>query len=94
LVVADREQLEAWIAATQRTRRRLGYALAPAAIVALAVMMWSRALGALLLVSVAIVGTFGFWITGGHITEWETKMRTPEKPPELNQYGRRRRERD
>ena len=92
--VADREQLEAWIAQSRRTQQRLRYALVPAALAALAVLMWSRPLGALCLVSVAIVATFGFWITGGHITEWETKIRNPPKPPELNQYGRRRRERD
>ncbi|HET9991293.1 MAG TPA: hypothetical protein VFQ65_22335 [Kofleriaceae bacterium] len=92
--MADRAQLEAWIAATQRTRKRLAYGLVPAAFAALVVMMWSRPLGGLLLVSVVIVGTFGFWITGGHITEWETKIQNPPKPPELNQYGRRRRERD
>lgn len=93
-MTADREQLEAWIAKTQQTRKRLGYGLVPAAFVALMVLVWSRPLGALLLVSVAIVGTFGFWITGGHITEWENKIANPPKPPELNQHGRRRRERD
>ena len=93
-MTADREQLEAWIAKTQQTRKRLAYGLVPGAFVALMVLVWSRPLGGLMLVSGAIVGTFGFWITGRQITEWENKIANPPKPPELNQYGRRRRERD
>ncbi|MEO6772487.1 MAG: hypothetical protein ABI467_05620 [Kofleriaceae bacterium] len=90
----DREQLERWIAESERTRRRLGYGLVPAAIGALVVMVWARPFGALLLLSVGIVGMFGFWITGGHISEWETKLEAPPKPRSLNQHGRTRREPD
>lgn len=91
---ADREQLEAWISKTKRTQRRLTFGLVPALIAAFAVLTFSRALGGLVIVSLLIIAVFGFWITGGHITDWETKLRAPEKKPELNQHGRSRRERD
>lgn len=91
---ADREQLEAWIAKTKRTQRRLTIGLVPAAIAAFALLAFSRALGGLVIVSLLIIGVFGFWITGGHITDWENKLRAPAKKPELNQHGRSRRERD
>jgi hypothetical protein len=91
---ADREQLETWIAKTRRTQRRLALGLVPAGIAAMALLAYSRALGGLALVSLAIIATFGFWITGGHITDWETKLSAPAQKPELNMHGRSRRERD
>jgi len=93
-MAADREQLETWIAQTKRTQRRLAIGLVPAGIVAIVLLTYSRALGGLVLVSLAIIATFGFWITGGHITDWETKINAPAKKPELNIHGRSRRERD
>lgn len=93
-MAADREQLEAWIAKTKQTQRRLTIGLVPAGIVAVGLLAVSKPLGGLALVSLVIVATFGFWITGGHITDWENQIKAPPKKPELNQHGRSRRERD
>jgi hypothetical protein len=93
-MAADREQLETWIATTKRTQRRLAIGMVPAGIAAIVLLAYSRPLGGLALVSLVIVATFGFWITGGHITDWETQIHKPPIKPELNQHGRSRRERD
>jgi hypothetical protein len=92
--VTDRAQLEAWIAKSQTTQRRLKLGLLPAAIAAVVVTVYSHALGGLIIVSLAIVAVFGFWITGGHITDWENQIQKVSKPPEKNSHGRLRRERD
>lgn len=90
----DRAQLEAWIAATRTTQRRLKVFLVVACLGAIAVFMFSHALGGLAFVSIAIVAVFGFWITGGHITDWENRINVVDRPPEINSSGRLRRERD
>ena len=90
----DRAQLEAWIAASRTTQRRLKIFLVVACIGAVVVSVFSHALGALVFVSIAIVAVFGFWITGGHITDWENKINAVDRPPEINASGRLRRERD
>jgi hypothetical protein len=93
--MADRAQLEAWIAETRLTQRRLKLGLIPAVVAAIAVTVWSHPLGALVLVSIAIVAVFGFWITSSHITGWEgEQQRLDRPPPTLTKDGRLRRERD
>lgn len=91
----DRAQLEAWIAQSRRTQKRLKTALVPAVLAAFVVMMWSRPLGALVLVSVGIVAVFGFWITASHMVGWHGEIeRIDRPPPTLTKDGRLRRERD
>lgn len=93
--MAERAQLEAWIAQSRRTQKWLKAALVPAVIAAFAVMMWSRPLGALVLVSVGIVAVFGFWITSSHVVGWHGEIERIDRPPqELTKDGRLRRERD
>jgi hypothetical protein len=93
-VGTDRAQLEAWIAASRTTQRRLKIFLVVACIGAVVVSVFSHALGALVFVSIAIVAVFGFWITGGHITDWEHRIHAVEQPPKKTASGRLRRERD
>ena len=90
----DRAQLEAWIAESRTTQRRLKLFLVPACLAAVVVSMFSHALGALVFVSIAIVAVFGFWITNSHITDWETRKNQVDRPPEKTASGRLRRERD
>ena len=93
--MADRAQLEAWIAASQRTQQTLKVGLLPAVVAAIAVLIWSRPLGGLVLVSIAIVAIFGFWITSSHIADWSGQVhRIDEPPPPKTRDGRVRRERD
>ena len=93
--MADRSQLEAWIAKSQRTQTKLKLALIPGVIGAFVVMMWSRPLGGLVLVSDAIVAIFGFWITSSHVVGWNNDIRRLDAPPpERTKDGRLRRQRD
>jgi uncharacterized membrane protein YhhN len=90
--MADRQQLEAWIAATERTRRRLRTALIPAGLVALALLLWSRPAGGLGLTIVAIVAMFGNWITTSHITDWSARIVELEHPKPRGAVLRRERD--
>jgi hypothetical protein len=88
-VAADRAQLEAWIAATHRTQQRLRTALIPAGAVALALLLWSRLVGVGACALVGLVALFGFWITSGHITEWEQQIAALDKPRHVGPVTRR-----
>jgi hypothetical protein len=90
IAMSDRQQLEAWIANTRRTQRKLGIALIPAGVVAIAVVLFSRPAGFLALLSVAIVGVFGFWITSSHILDWSTKLDELDKPRPVGRAIKRR----
>ena len=93
--MADRAQLEAWIAETRRTQQKLKVGLIPAFVAGIGVTVWSRPLGALVIVSIGIVAVFGFWITSSHITGWlNDQQRLDRPPPALTKDGRLRRERD
>lgn len=95
--MVDRATYERWIASSVRTQERLKHALLPLAAIAIVLgLVTSRLAGAIALVSVAMVGLFGFWITTSHITDWEAKLRELEHPPEPQRTpaGRLRRERD
>ena len=78
--MADRAQLEAWIAATQRTQQRLRVALIPAGVVALALLVWSRPVGGAACATVGLFALFGFWITSSHIQDWEQQIGELGKP--------------
>jgi hypothetical protein len=78
-----REELERWIAGTRRTQQRLKVILPIAAAVALALCFVNRFAGGMAIATVALVALSGFWITGGHIADWEEKLYKldhPEKP--------------
>ncbi|MEO8843432.1 MAG: hypothetical protein ABI591_02370 [Kofleriaceae bacterium] len=94
--MADRAQLDAWIAESRLTQHRLKVFLIPAVVAAIGVSVWSHALGALVFVSIGIVAVFGFWITAAHITDWEGQQHRIDHPPQpaLTKDGRLRRERD
>ncbi len=88
--MAEREQLEAWIAQTQRNRRKLGTGIAIAGVVATGVLAIDRTAGLLAMMCVAIVAFFGFWIMSSHITEWETRMDELGRPKPVGRAGRKR----
>ncbi len=91
----DQAQYEAWIEKTRATQRKLKAILIPAAILSIALMFVSRIAGAVGIVSVALFGIFGFWITSSHVTGWNVEIERLENPRgELNRGGRLKRERD
>ena len=94
-MAADRTQLEAWIAKTRRTQQLMIRALGPAAILALALLVVSRPIGGAACGIIGMFALFGYWITNGHIQDWEQQIEKLERPPARVVEGNRlRRERD
>jgi hypothetical protein len=78
-----REDLERWIAGTRRHQRILKIGVTIAAVIALGLFVISKAAGGIAVFIVALVALSGFWITAGHIADWEGKLYKldhPEKP--------------
>jgi hypothetical protein len=78
-----RDELERWIANSRATKQRLKQILLVAGAISLVLSFISRPAGAIGLVIVAFVAAAGFWITNGHIADWEDKiykLEHPEKP--------------
>ncbi len=86
-----RAELEGWIAKTRSNQRKLGIGLAVGAVIAIGLMFWSGAVGGVALGTVLFVGLCGFWITIGHIMDWNTKIRDLGKPKVLRVSGGGRR---
>jgi hypothetical protein len=88
--MSDRAQLEAWIVETQRNRQRMRKAIAPAAVVALALVFVSRPIGLGAILLVALVGVLGEWITASHIVDWRTRINDLDKPKPVGRALKRR----
>jgi hypothetical protein len=88
--MADRAQLEAWIAETQRNQQRLRKWIAPAAIVAVALVFVSRPIGLGAILLVALVGVLGQWITQSHILDWRTRLDELDRPKPVGRALKRR----
>lgn len=84
-----REELERWIADTRRHQRTLKLVLAIGAAVAIALFFVSKAFGGIAIAILALVALSGFWITAGHIADWEDKLHKLDHPTKP-QTGRRR----
>lgn len=70
----EREQLDAWIAASLRFRARLRIVSAIAALVAIGVWWWSSTWGIVAMIIVGSVWGAGWWITYGHISDWQHRI--------------------
>ena len=88
--MADRAQLEAWIAETQRNQQRLRKAIVPAALVAVVLVFVSRPIGLGAIMLVALVGVLGQWITQSHILDWRTRIDELDKPKPVGRALKRR----
>jgi len=88
--MADRAQLEAWIAETERNQRRLRAAMIPSAVVAVALLVWSRPVGGMAIAILAITAVFGFWIMASHIADWSTKIEELDRPRPVGRAIKRR----
>ncbi len=69
-----RAQLLTWIAETRRNQRRLAVGLAIATALAIALTVWRPNVGEATLAVVALTAFCGFWITGSHITDWQSRL--------------------
>ena len=87
--MADRAQLEAWIAETERNQQRMRKAIVPAAIVAVALIFVSRPIGLGAIMLVALVGVLGQWITQSHIVDWRARIDELGRPKPVGRAVKR-----
>jgi uncharacterized membrane protein YebE (DUF533 family) len=78
-----REELERWIASSRRVQQKVKLGTAAGALAALVLLVISRPIGGAAIAIVGLVALSGYWITAGHIADWEEKLYKldhPEKP--------------
>jgi len=75
-----REDLERWIAGSRRVQHKLKVGLGAGAAVAIVLLVVNRAVGGIAIAILALVALAGFWITGGHISDWEDKLYKLDHP--------------
>ena len=63
-----------WIAASKRTRQRLGIGVAILAACGFIAMVFNGTLGLALVALAVLVAGAGFWIVSGHIADWEAQL--------------------
>jgi hypothetical protein len=88
--VDRREELERWIAGSRAMQRKLRTGLGVAAAVSLVLLFVSRAAGGIGLAITAFVSVAGFWITGGHISDWEERLHKLDHPESTRPRAGRR----
>ena len=85
-----REELERWIAGSRATWQKLRTVLIAAGVVAIALMFVSRAAGGIAIAIVGFVAVAGYWITAGHIADWQERIYKIDHPPPPSTGGKRR----
>jgi hypothetical protein len=85
-----REDLERWIAASRRTQRVLRIGVIIAAVISIGLFFVSKAAGGIGLFVVVLVALSGFWITAGHIADWQDKLYKLDHPTKPAPGGKRR----
>ena len=86
-----REALERYIGDSRNTQRRLKQLLLVLGVITLGLFPVSGAAGGIGVAIVAFVAAAGFWITNGHIAEWEERIYRLEHPEKPSTTTRRRR---
>ncbi|HTM21550.1 MAG TPA: hypothetical protein VL172_13610 [Kofleriaceae bacterium] len=79
-----RAELQRWISETRANRRRLALFLAPAALIAFALLAWRTDIGGAALGLLALIAFIGFWITSSHLQDFRARLdqvRPVGKPP-------------
>ena len=69
-----RAELEGWIARTHRLQRRLGVVYGALAVIAVALMFWSNAVGGFSLFGVVLLAICSFWVTAAHNAAHRQKL--------------------
>jgi hypothetical protein len=85
-----REELERWIAGSRAMQKKLRAGLVAAGLLSFALLFVSRAAGGIGLAITAFVALAGFWITAGHITDWEDRLYKIDHPESTRQRSGRR----
>ena len=84
-----REELERWIAGSRATQNKLRAGLVAAGLLSFALLFVSHAAGGIGLAITAFVAVAGFWITAGHITDWEDRQKIDHPESTRQRSGRR-----
>jgi hypothetical protein len=88
-VKPSREQLEAWIAGSERVQKKLRVVIPVAVVPAAALFLWSTAAGGFGLLIVGLVAICGYWITSSHLAEWQGELDELDNPaPKPRHAGR------
>jgi hypothetical protein len=76
---AERARLHGYIANSRRVRRQLRIALPIGVALAIGAWMFHSSVGlTLLALTLGVVG-IGYWITHGHIAEWNTRLEAMDR---------------
>lgn len=75
-----REELERWIAGSRATQKKLRTIVIAAAVLSFPLLFMSRAIGGICIASTAFVYVAGYWITAGHIADWEERIYKLDHP--------------
>jgi hypothetical protein len=71
---ARREELESWIAGSQRLQRKLALATGVGFAIAVGLAIWNATVGGAAMALVALVAIAGFWVTASHIADWRNRL--------------------
>ena len=86
----SREELERWIAGSRATQHKLRTLLIVAGLVSFALLFVSRAVGGIGIAITAFVAVAGYWITAGHIADWEDRLYKLDHPESTRPRSGRR----
>lgn len=89
-----RDELERWIAGTRATQRKLRIGLLAALALSFGLLVVNRAAGGIGLAITALVAVSGFWITAGHLADWEERLHKLDHPDAARPPSGRRYQRD
>ena len=84
--MADRAQLERWIANTQHNRRIVVRALGAALVLDVLVLVRDPRYGALGLALLAVVAVCSLWILASHLADWRGQL-AKRAPLRANSHG-------
>lgn len=76
----SREDLERWIAGTRGTQRKLRTGVITALAISFVLLFVNRAVGGIGIAISAFVALAGFWITAGHINDWQDRLYKLDHP--------------
>ena len=85
-----REELQRWIAGSRAMQKKLRVGLTVAGLLSFTLLFVSRAAGGIGLAITAFVAVAGFWITAGHIADWEERLYKIDHPESTRPRSGRR----
>jgi hypothetical protein len=81
-MATDKQQLEMWIARSQRVQRRVVVVAVAAGIVSYGLRRTGvvpEFVGTVLMLGAVITGVSGFWVTAAHVADWRARLRSTDE---------------